>query len=78
MELQEFLEFLIQNLIGHSDYEIREEDKKRETKYYVLLNRKDFGVIVGRGGRTASAIRELVRTMGNTKKRVFIQFDIKE
>ena len=62
---KEFLEFVIKALVDHPD-EVKVDRKVDEMG--VLLNLKvhpeDMGVVIGKAGSTARAIRNLVRVVG--------------
>jgi predicted RNA-binding protein YlqC (UPF0109 family) len=62
---QEFLEFLIKNLVDHPD-DVRVERKVDERGVLLTLhvNPMDMGQVVGRQGSTAKAVRMLLRIVG--------------
>lgn len=60
--MKELLEFLIQSLVQHPDEVAITESKMDDGvyKYTVHVNNEDMGRIIGRGGKTARAIRLLI------------------
>lgn len=62
---QEFLEFIVKHLVDHPD-DVRVERKVDEMGVLLSLkvNPEDMGAVIGRGGETARAIRNLVRIVG--------------
>ena len=59
--MKELVEFIIKNLVANPDaVEIREEQKDRETVFVVKVDSEDFGKIIGRSGKVATAIRTVV------------------
>lgn len=75
--MKELVEFIIKNLVSKPDaVEIREEQHDRETVYNVKVDSEDFGKIIGRSGKVATAIRTVVRTSAKkNNKHVFVRFE---
>ena len=62
---QEFLEYLVKSIVENPD-DVRVERKVDEMGVLLSLkvNAKDMGLVVGRQGTTAKAIRSLLRIVG--------------
>jgi predicted RNA-binding protein YlqC (UPF0109 family) len=61
--VRDLVQFIAENLVEHTDeIEVREGD--REGLYVVLLAPDDVGRVIGRRGRTAKAIRTVLRAAG--------------
>ncbi len=62
---QVFLEFLVKAIVDHPD-EVKVDRKVDEMGVLLSLkvNAQDMGVVVGRQGATAKAIRSLLRIVG--------------
>lgn len=62
---QEFLEFLVQSIVDNPD-DVKVDRKVDEMGVLLSLhvNPQDMGVVVGRQGTTAKAIRSLLRIVG--------------
>lgn len=75
--MKELLEFIIKNLVNDPDkVEVTETEKERETLYTVKVSAEDFGKIIGRSGKVATAIRTVVRTSARkNNKHVFVKFE---
>ena len=75
--MKELVEFIVKNLVADPDtVEVVEEKKERETVYIVKIAEDDFGRIIGRSGKVATAIRTVVRTSAKKlNKRVFVRFE---
>ena len=75
--MKDLIEFIIKNLVSKpDDVEIREEQHDRETVYIVKVDSEDFGKIIGRSGKVATAIRTVVKTSAKkNNKRVFVKFE---
>ena len=77
MLMKELVEFIVKNLVSNPDsVEVVEEVKDRETVYTVKIAEDDFGRIIGRSGKVATAIRTVIRTSAKKlNKRVFVKFE---
>ncbi len=75
--MKELVEFIVKNLVADPDaVSVTEEVKERETVYNVKIAEEDFGRIIGRSGKVATAIRTVVRTSAKkANKRVFVRFE---
>ena len=75
--MKELVEFIIKNLVSEPDaVVVTEEVKDRETVYLVHIAEEDFGKIIGRSGKVATAIRTVVRTSAKKNgKHVFVKFE---
>jgi uncharacterized protein len=73
--MKELLEYLARGLVEHPDRvrvnEVREEDGVTVLELSVADD--DYGNVIGRGGRTAAALRTVVKTAAaKSKRRVFV------
>lgn len=75
--MKELIEFIVKNLVSNPDYvKVEETEKDRETVYTVKIADEDFGRIIGRSGKVATAIRTVVKTSAKKQnKRVFVKFE---
>jgi predicted RNA-binding protein YlqC (UPF0109 family) len=72
---KELLEYLARGLVEHPDQvrinEIQEDDGA--TVLELSVADEDYGSVIGRGGRTASALRTVVKAAAaRDKRRVFV------
>jgi uncharacterized protein len=72
---KELLEYLVRGLVEHPDQvrinEVQEDDGATVLELSVADD--DYGSVIGRGGRTASALRTVVKaTAAKDKRRVFV------
>jgi predicted RNA-binding protein YlqC (UPF0109 family) len=59
--MKHFLEFVVRSLVDNpDDVQVSEVPGERETAYRVGLHPDDVGLVIGKGGRTISAIRSVV------------------
>ena len=73
--MKELLEYLARGLVDHPDQvrvnELNEEDGATVLELSVADD--DYGNVIGRGGRTASALRTVVKTAAvRDRRRVFV------
>jgi uncharacterized protein len=73
--VKELLEYLARGLVEHPD-EVRVSEVKEDDGAIVLelsVAQDDYGSVIGRGGRTASALRTVVKTAAVKRgHRVFV------
>ena len=73
--MKELLEYLARGLVEHPDQvrvkEVQEDDGATVLELSVADD--DYGSVIGRGGRTASALRTIVKAAAaRDKRRVFV------
>ena len=75
--MKELVEFIVKNLVSNPEaVEVTETESPRETVYSVHIADEDFGRIIGRSGKVATAIRTVVKTSARkNNKRVFVKFE---
>ena len=60
--MKDLVEFLVQELVDEPDaVDVTETFDDRGPRYRVRVAPEDMGKVIGRGGRTAKAIRTVVR-----------------
>ena len=73
--MKELLEYLARGLVEHPD-QVRVNEVEEDDGAVVLelsVAEDDYGNVIGRGGRTAAALRTVVKTAAvRTKRRVFV------
>jgi hypothetical protein len=72
--MKELLEYLARGLVANPD-EVRVDqvDENDATVLELSVADDDYGSVIGRGGRTASALRTIVKSAGaKQKRRVFL------
>ncbi|MFZ0091452.1 MAG: KH domain-containing protein [Solirubrobacteraceae bacterium] len=73
--MRDLLEYLARGLVEHPDAvrvtEVQEDDGTLVLELSVDEN--DYGSVIGRGGRTASALRAVIKAAAvNERRRVFV------
>lgn len=74
--MKEFLEAIIVNLVNDKgSIVITEEQKENLVEYKVKVASDDMGKAIGKQGKTANAIRTLIKSLaGAQNKKVNIEF----
>ncbi|HEX6875099.1 MAG TPA: RNA-binding protein [Nocardioidaceae bacterium] len=63
--LAEALEHLVRGIVDHpDDVTVRDKQLRRGPLLEVRVNPEDLGKVIGRGGRTATAIRTVMGALG--------------
>ncbi len=73
--MKDLLEYLARGLVDHPDAvrvtEVRDDDGS--TVLELSVDPDDYGSVIGRGGRTATALRAVIKAAAvNQKRRVFV------
>jgi predicted RNA-binding protein YlqC (UPF0109 family) len=59
--MKHFLEFVVRSLVDNpDDVQITEVPGAKETGYRIGLHPADVGLVIGKGGRTISALRSVI------------------
>jgi predicted RNA-binding protein YlqC (UPF0109 family) len=72
--MKELLEYLARGLVEHPDeVRVNEVEEEDATVLELSVAEDDYGNVIGRGGRTASALRAVVKSAGSKRgRRVFV------
>ena len=71
--LAEALEHLVRGIVKHpDDVSVRDKQLRRGSMLEVRVHPDDLGTVIGRGGRTAKALRQIVTSIGGRGIRVDI------
>jgi len=69
--LEEVLEHLVRGIVEHpDDVQVRERTLRRGKVLEVRVHPDDLGKVIGRSGRTATALRTVVGALGGRNIRV--------
>jgi predicted RNA-binding protein YlqC (UPF0109 family) len=59
--MKEFVEYVVKALVDYPDeVSVREVDGERTVVFELRLNKTDIGKVIGKNGRTISALRSLL------------------
>ena len=72
--MKELLEYLARGLVEHPDeVRVREVEEDGGTVLELSVDEDDYGNVIGRGGRTASALRAVIKSAAaKQNRRVFV------
>ena len=69
--LEEALEHLVKGIVDHpDDVRVRDRNSRRGRTLEVRVHPDDLGKVIGRGGRTAKALRQVMTGVGGRGLRV--------
>ena len=71
--LRPALEHMVKGIVEHPDeVRVRMVDGRRGQRLEVRVHPDDLGTVIGRGGRTAKALRQVITSVGGRGVRVDI------
>jgi predicted RNA-binding protein YlqC (UPF0109 family) len=71
--LRPALEHLVKGIVDHpEEVRVRMVDSRRGQRLEVRVHPEDLGTVIGRGGRTAKALRQVITSVGGRGIRVDI------
>ena len=74
--MKELLEYIVKSLVvDENAVKVEETEENEETVYKITVNPDDMGRVIGKGGKVASSIRAIVKSISSRQhKRVFVKF----
>ncbi len=74
--MEEFLRIIISNLVENKDaIEINTIDKGKSVTFEVKVAKEDMGKVIGKQGRIAQAIRNVMKAVANKEhKKASVEF----
>jgi predicted RNA-binding protein YlqC (UPF0109 family) len=67
--MKQLLEFLVKGMAGTEDFDIEETDAGGRTEFVIHANPDFVGRIIGKGGKTIKAIRNLLKVKATLEKK---------
>ena len=65
--MKHFLEYVVRSLVDNpDDVQVSEVSGSSETNFRIGLHPEDVGLVIGKGGRTISAIRNVINGANKT------------
>ncbi len=73
--MKELINYIVRGLVEYPEsVEIKDVFENNETVYYVSVDEKDLGKVIGKGGRIADSIRAIVKAAAIKQKvNVFVK-----
>lgn len=74
--MKELVEYIVRNLVENKDaVSVSIEENEEETIVKVSVADEDMGRVIGKGGRVASSIRTIVKSLaGKERRKTFVKF----
>ena len=72
---KEFLEYIVRTIVDKpEEVQVTEIDSERTIVYELRVSKSDMGIVIGRRGQHAQAIRTLLNaTAGRRRKRIILE-----
>ena len=67
--MRDLLDFLIKGITGNKNFEIEESQDADRSNFEIKIDPSFFGLIIGKGGRTIKAIRNLLKVRATIEKK---------
>jgi predicted RNA-binding protein YlqC (UPF0109 family) len=67
--MRDLLEYTISGIIGNKDFEIEENQDTDRSDFEIKIDPSFFGLVIGKGGRTIKAIRNLLKVRATIEKK---------
>lgn len=67
--MRDLLEYLVNGIIGNKDFKIEESQDGDRSNFEVKIDPSFFGLVIGKGGRTIKAIRNLLKVRATIEKK---------
>lgn len=66
--MKDLVEYLIKGILGKEKFEAEESDDNGRTLYTIKTDPKNIGLLIGKGGKTIKAIRNIVKIRATLEK----------
>jgi hypothetical protein len=75
--MDELLKFLVKSIVEDEEsVAVEKEEDDKSINYTVKVADADLGKVIGKNGRTATSIRNVMRSVcAKTHKKVFVKFE---
>lgn len=71
--MKDLLNYIIENILKSKDFSIEEKEEASNITFSIKLPEDKAGLVIGKGGRTIKAIRNLLKVRATLEKKlVFI------
>lgn len=68
--MKDLLTFIIKNILKSDDFGIEEVDSDNSITFKIKLPEEKAGLVIGKGGRTIKAIRNLLKVRATLEKKL--------
>ncbi|MBS1253308.1 MAG: hypothetical protein MAG451_02357 [Anaerolineales bacterium] len=75
--MKDLVEYLAKSLVEDPEaVEVKEQRRRRELRYELNVAEEDMGRVIGKGGRVANAMRQLLRAAATVQDTGRVELDI--
>ena len=67
--MKKLIEFLVEGMAGTSDFKVEESETDGRVEYIIHANSDYVGKIIGKGGKTIKALRNLLKVRATLEKK---------
>ncbi|KKR85152.1 MAG: hypothetical protein UU32_C0037G0011 [Candidatus Woesebacteria bacterium GW2011_GWB1_41_10] len=67
--MRDLLNYLLKGILGEEKFDISESNEEGRTLYSIQTEDKNKGLIIGKGGRMISALRNILKVKATLEKR---------
>ena len=67
--MRDLLNYLLKGILGEEKFDISESNEGGRTLYSIQTEDKNKGLIIGKGGRMISALRNILKVKATLEKR---------
>jgi len=67
--MKQLIEYLVKGIVGTEDFEIEETEADGRVEFIIHANPDYVGKIIGKGGKTIKAIRNLLKVRATLEKK---------
>ena len=68
--MKELLEFILENILKDKDFSIETTEDADKTTFIIKVPETKAGLVIGKGGRTIKAIRNLLKVKATLEKKL--------
>ena len=66
--MRDLLNYLLKGILGEEKFDISESNEEGRTLYSIQMEDKNKGLIIGKGGRMISALRNILKVKATLEK----------
>lgn len=67
--MKELLNYILEGILGDTDFEATEVVEENFVKLSIKVAPEDMGIVIGKGGSTIKAIRNILRVRATLEKK---------
>ena len=75
--MDELLTFLVKSLVSDENaVKVEKKESENSVEYRITVAENDLGKVIGKNGKTASSLRNIMRAVGAKEhKRTYVKFE---